>query len=98
MLREAAALVYVVDLERPELTATDAHHLLGPLRLRPGELVVGRRRQGGLPRLPAGGRSCPPGRPLFEAAGGWPAEAGTGGQRAAADPASREDSGCPSSR
>ena len=40
MLREAAALVYVADLESPELRRGDAHHLLGSLRLRPGELIV----------------------------------------------------------
>jgi 16S rRNA (uracil1498-N3)-methyltransferase len=39
-LREAAALVYVADLESPEVTGGDAHHLLGPLRLRPGELIA----------------------------------------------------------
>jgi 16S rRNA (uracil1498-N3)-methyltransferase len=39
-LREAAALVYVADLESPEVTSGDAHHLLGPLRLRPGELIA----------------------------------------------------------
>ncbi|MGA2529061.1 MAG: RsmE family RNA methyltransferase [Acidimicrobiales bacterium] len=34
-----AALVFVEDLETPELNADDAHHLGEVLRLRPGELV-----------------------------------------------------------
>jgi len=70
MLREAAALVYVADLESPELTKGDAHHLLGSLRLRPGELIVvadgrggyrgcrlaaGYRPRGGSGRSPRGG-------------------------------------------
>ncbi|MGO8874531.1 MAG: RsmE family RNA methyltransferase [Acidimicrobiales bacterium] len=40
LLREAAALVYVADLEAPQLTDDDAHHLSAVLRLRPGEVVV----------------------------------------------------------
>jgi len=40
LLREAAALVYVGDLDSPELGADDAHHLSAVLRLRPGEVVV----------------------------------------------------------
>jgi 16S rRNA (uracil1498-N3)-methyltransferase len=40
LLRQAAALVYVTDLESPELSADDAHHLSAVLRLRPGEVVA----------------------------------------------------------
>jgi len=40
LLRQAAALVYVTDLESPELNADDAHHLSAVLRLRPGEVVA----------------------------------------------------------
>jgi 16S rRNA (uracil1498-N3)-methyltransferase len=39
-LREAAALVYVRDLEAPEPDEDDVHHLSAVLRLRPGELVI----------------------------------------------------------
>ena len=37
---EAAALVFVPDLEVLEVTPGDAHHLAQALRLRPGEVVV----------------------------------------------------------
>ena len=39
-MREAAALVYVRDLEAPEPDEDDVHHLSAVLRLRPGELVI----------------------------------------------------------
>jgi len=39
-LRGAAALVFVEDLEAPELGEDDGHHLGEVLRLRPGELVA----------------------------------------------------------
>ncbi len=39
-LRRAAALVFVADLDAPELAAHDSHHLLDALRLRDGEIVV----------------------------------------------------------
>jgi len=40
LLREAAALAYVDDLEQPVLRAEDARHFSVVLRLRPGEIVV----------------------------------------------------------
>jgi 16S rRNA (uracil1498-N3)-methyltransferase len=40
LLRHAAALAYVDDLEAPVLRADDARHLAVVLRLRPGEIVV----------------------------------------------------------
>lgn len=40
LLREAAALVYVSDLEALELSSGDAHHLGAVLRLSPGEVVA----------------------------------------------------------
>ncbi len=40
VLREAAALVFVEDLERPATDDADSHHLLDVLRLRDGDLVV----------------------------------------------------------
>ncbi len=39
-LRDAAALVFVQDLDSPELGDDDCHHLGDVLRLKPGELVV----------------------------------------------------------
>jgi 16S rRNA (uracil1498-N3)-methyltransferase len=40
LLREAAALAYVDNLDEPRLRTDDAHHLAVVLRLRPGEIVV----------------------------------------------------------
>jgi 16S rRNA (uracil1498-N3)-methyltransferase len=40
LLREAAALVYVANLESPALDAGDAHHLSTVLRLQAGEVVA----------------------------------------------------------
>ncbi|MGA2209946.1 MAG: 16S rRNA (uracil(1498)-N(3))-methyltransferase [Acidimicrobiales bacterium] len=40
LLREAAALVYVADLDSPELEPADAHHLATVLRLQSGEVVA----------------------------------------------------------
>jgi 16S rRNA (uracil1498-N3)-methyltransferase len=85
LLRQAAALVYVADLESPELTKADAHHLLGPLRLRPGELIAVADGNGGYRgcRLAAGarrgggpGRSARAGRDSEED-GGVPLELAT---------------------
>ncbi len=39
-LRRAAALIYVEDLEAPQPSADQEHHLLNVLRLRPGERIV----------------------------------------------------------
>lgn len=38
--RQAAAHVFVADLDRPELDEGDRHHLVQVLRLRPGDLVT----------------------------------------------------------
>ncbi len=40
LLRDASALIYVDDLETPEVRAEDSRHLWTVLRLRPGETVV----------------------------------------------------------
>jgi 16S rRNA (uracil1498-N3)-methyltransferase len=40
LLRQAAALVYVDDLEHPVLDDADSHHLAAVLRLRSGEVVA----------------------------------------------------------
>jgi 16S rRNA (uracil1498-N3)-methyltransferase len=40
LLRDAAGFVYVDNLEDPQLSLEDAHHLLNVLRLRRGEVVV----------------------------------------------------------
>jgi 16S rRNA (uracil1498-N3)-methyltransferase len=39
-LREAVALVFVEDLERPQLTEADAHHLVEVLRVSPNESIA----------------------------------------------------------
>jgi 16S rRNA (uracil1498-N3)-methyltransferase len=72
LLREAAALAYVQNLETPELGTDDAHHLLAVLRLRPGEIVIASDGAGSY-------RAC-----HVEIAGGPPAHgrpAGASGQR-----------------
>lgn len=81
LLREAAALVYVTDLEVPQLTPEDAHHLSAVLRLRPGEVVVvsdGAGSYGGCRVTATGGdaglgHASPPGS---QAAGGGAARPG----------------------
>lgn len=47
MASPAAAHVFVVDLEHPELADVDCHHLERVLRLRPGEIVTASDGEGG---------------------------------------------------
>jgi 16S rRNA (uracil1498-N3)-methyltransferase len=66
LLRSAVALVYVADVALPEVSAEDAHHLLGVLRIGPNERIVLSDGKGSyrtarlaMPVSPDGGRSGP---------------------------------------
>ncbi|MGD0082499.1 MAG: 16S rRNA (uracil(1498)-N(3))-methyltransferase [Acidimicrobiales bacterium] len=83
LLRAAAALVYVSDLEAPAPDPDDVHHLSAVLRLRQGELVIASDGVGGW-------RGCRVRAPGPGAAGSTgPAGGGTGGGSDARDGRSR---------
>lgn len=90
LLREAAALAYVDNLDAPVLRPDDAHHFAAVLRLRPGEIVVasdGAGRYRGCRVTLSGGGALSGGVGGVAAPRGWAAPrssaAGSGGGRRA---------------